>query len=63
MSKPAKHNLSKIIKEELPQLREIKDLLSNYKGKIEQIKSEVYTKLDRYKNDNIDEIIITYFIV
>ena len=45
---------SQIIKEELPQLREIKDLLSNYKGKIEQIKSEVYTKLDKYKNDNVD---------
>ncbi|GAH88191.1 unnamed protein product, partial [marine sediment metagenome] len=30
---------SLIIKEELPQLREIKDLLSNYKGKIDQIKS------------------------
>lgn len=45
---------SLIIKEELPQLREIKDLLSNYKGKIEQIKSEVYSKLDTFKNDNID---------
>lgn len=45
---------SQIIKEELPQLREIKDLLNNYKGKIEQIKSEVYAKLDKYKNDNID---------
>ena len=45
---------SLIIKEELPQLRAIKDLLSNYKGKIEQIKSEVYQKLDTYKNNNID---------
>lgn len=45
---------SLIIKEELPQLREIKDLLSNYKGKIEQIKSEVYSKLDMYKTNNID---------
>jgi len=45
---------SLIIKEELPQLREIKDLLSNYKAKIEQIKSEVYNKLDAYKNNNID---------
>ena len=45
---------SLIIKEELPQLRKIKDLLSNYKGKIEQIKSEVYQKLDRYKKNNID---------
>jgi len=45
---------SLIIKEELPQLREIKDLLSNYKGKIDQIKSEVYSKLDMYKTNNID---------
>ncbi|NVM16079.1 MAG: hypothetical protein HWN80_00080 [Candidatus Lokiarchaeota archaeon] len=45
---------SLIIKEELPQLREIKDLLSNYKGKIEQIKNEVYNKLDTYKSNNID---------
>ncbi len=45
---------SLIIKEELPQLRKVKDLLSNYKGKIEQIKSEVYNKLDTYKNDNVD---------
>ena len=45
---------SLIIKEELPQLRAIKDLLSDYKGKIELIKSEVYNKLDTYKKNNID---------
>ena len=45
---------SLIIKEELPQLRAIKDLLSDYKGKIELIKSEVYNKLDTYKTNNID---------
>ncbi|MBY8986938.1 MAG: E3 ubiquitin protein ligase [Candidatus Lokiarchaeota archaeon] len=45
---------SLIIKEELPQLREIKDLLNNYKGKIEQIKNDVYNRLDTYKNNNID---------
>ena len=45
---------SLIIKEELPQLRKIKDLLSEYKAKIEQIKGEVYNKLDRYKRNNID---------
>ena len=45
---------SLIIKEELPQLREIKDLLSDYKGKIELIKTEVYQKLDTYKQNNID---------
>ena len=45
---------SLIIKEELPQLRAIKYLLSDYKGKIELIKSEVYNKLDTYKKNNID---------
>lgn len=45
---------SVIIREELPQLREIKDLLINYKEKIEQIKEEVYIKLDTYKESKID---------
>ncbi|MBA7637344.1 hypothetical protein ES703_44987 [subsurface metagenome] len=45
---------SVIIREELPQLREIKDLLTNYKVKIEQIKEEVYIKLDTYKESKID---------
>jgi hypothetical protein len=45
---------SVIIREELPQLREIKDLLTNYKVKIEQIKEEVYNKLDTYKESKID---------
>ncbi len=43
-----------IIREELPQLREIRDLLTNYKVKIEQIKEEVYIKLDTYKESNIE---------
>lgn len=43
-----------IIREELPQLREIRDLLTNYKIKIEQIKEEVYIKLDTYKESNIE---------
>ena len=45
---------SVIIREELPQLREIKDLLTNYKVKIEQIKEEVYNKLNTYKESNIE---------
>jgi len=45
---------SVIIREELPQLREIRDLLTNYKIKIEQIKEEVYVKLDTYKESNIE---------
>ncbi|MFX0025379.1 MAG: RING finger domain-containing protein [Candidatus Hermodarchaeota archaeon] len=45
---------SKIIKEELPQLREIRELLSEYKSKIDKIKEEVYIKLDTYKESNFD---------
>jgi len=45
---------SLIIKEELPQLKQIRDLLSNYKLKIDEIKTEVYNKLDSYKEKNID---------
>jgi len=45
---------SRIIKEELPQLREIKELLSEYKSKIDKIKEEVYIKLDTYKESNFD---------
>ncbi len=45
---------SLIIKEELPQLKQIRDLLSNYKLKIEEIKTEVFNKLDSYKENNID---------
>ncbi|MBY8981136.1 MAG: hypothetical protein KGD72_12155 [Candidatus Lokiarchaeota archaeon] len=45
---------SSIIKEELPQLKQIRDLLSDYKLKIDQIKTDVYNKLDAYKENNID---------
>jgi len=45
---------SKIIKEELPQLRRIRELLSEYKSKIDEIKEEVYIKLDTYKESNFD---------
>ncbi|MFW9952261.1 MAG: RING finger domain-containing protein, partial [Candidatus Thorarchaeota archaeon] len=45
---------SVIIREELPQLREIRDLLTEYKEKIDKIKEEVYTKLEAYKEHNID---------
>ncbi|MFX1493080.1 MAG: RING finger domain-containing protein [Promethearchaeota archaeon] len=45
---------SKIIKEELPQLRQIRELLREYKTKIDEIKEEVYIKLDTYKESNFD---------
>ncbi len=45
---------SLIIKEELPELKQIRDLLSDYKLKIDEIKTEVYNKLDAYKENNVD---------
>ena len=50
---------SLIIREELPQLKEMRDLLRDYKGKIKSIKSEVYDKLNEYKERDID----TYQII
>jgi len=45
---------SLLIREELPQLKKIREILSDYKAKIEQIKEEVYYKLDTYKENNIE---------
>ncbi|MFX1357588.1 MAG: hypothetical protein ACFFA8_09895 [Promethearchaeota archaeon] len=43
-----------LIRKELPQLKKIRELLTEYKGKIENIKEEVYNKLDKYKANNIE---------
>lgn len=45
---------SVIIREELPQLKEIRVLLRDYKIKIESIKSQIYEKIDEYKARDID---------
>jgi len=45
---------STLIREELPQLKKIRELLSEYKKKIELIKDEVYDKLAKYKENNIE---------
>ena len=45
---------SVIIREELPQLKEIRELLRDYKMKIESIKSQIYEKIDEYKSRDID---------
>ena len=50
---------SVIIREELPQLKVIRDLLRDYKTKIESIKSQIYEKIDKYKSQDID----TYQII
>ncbi|MHA1191476.1 MAG: hypothetical protein ACTSP9_04175 [Promethearchaeota archaeon] len=50
---------SVIIREELPQLKVIRELLRDYKIKIESIKSQIYEKIDEYKAQEID----TYQII
>jgi hypothetical protein len=45
---------SVLIREELPQLKEIRQLLSDYKIRITEIKDEVYNKLETYKDNEID---------
>ena len=48
-----------IIREELPQLKDIRELLKDYKAKIKVIKSNVFEKLDEFKERDID----TYQII
>ncbi len=43
-----------IIREEFPQLKKIRDILNDYKEKVQQIKDEVYNKLDSFKEKEID---------
>ena len=45
---------SSIIREELPQLRKVREIIKNYKAQIEEIKDEVYTALEKYKDSNVD---------
>ena len=43
-----------IIREEFPQLKKIKDILTDYKQKVQIIKDDVYKKLDSFKKKEID---------
>lgn len=45
---------SLIIREELPQLRKVRDIIKNYKNQIEMIKEDVYKALEKYKDSNVD---------
>lgn len=45
---------SLIIREELPQLRKVRDIIKNYKQQIEVIKEDVYNALGKYKDSNVD---------
>lgn len=43
-----------IIREEFPQLKKIRDILNDYKEKVQQIKDDVYKKLNSFKKKEID---------
>ena len=43
-----------IIREEFPQLKKIRDILNDYKVKVQTIKDDVYKKLDSFKKKEID---------
>ena len=43
-----------IIKEEFPQLKQIREILNRYSAKIQKIKDEVFKKLDSEKTQDID---------
>ena len=45
---------SLIIREELPQLRKVREIIKNYKKQIELIKEDVYKALNKYKDSNVD---------
>ena len=45
---------SLIIREELPQLRKVREIIKNYKNQIEEIKEDVYNALEKYKDSNVD---------
>jgi hypothetical protein len=45
---------SLIVREEFPQLKKIQTIFSEYKENIQKIKDEVYTKLDSFKEKDID---------
>ena len=45
---------SLIIKEELPQLQKVREIIRNYKTQIEVIKEDVYNALEKYKDSNVD---------
>ncbi|MFX0186661.1 MAG: hypothetical protein ACFE8A_02875 [Candidatus Hodarchaeota archaeon] len=43
-----------IVREEFPQLKQIREILSKYKSRIQKIKDDVYKKIDLYKEKDID---------
>ncbi|MHA1986284.1 MAG: RING finger domain-containing protein [Promethearchaeota archaeon] len=45
---------SLVIREEFPQLKKVKEILNEYSTKIENLKGEVYKRLDSFKSNDID---------
>ena len=45
---------SLIIREEFPQLKKVKEILSEYSSKIGTIKDDVYKRLDSFKSNDVD---------
>jgi len=43
-----------LIREELPQLKDLRELLSEYKVRIAAIKQDVFAKLDTYRENDVD---------
>lgn len=49
-----KEEMATILHDEFPQLKKMKKVLKDYAQKVEGIKSDVYAKLDTFKEDNVD---------
>ena len=47
-------DVAQIIKEEFPQITQIREIFSDYKEKIHGIKKDVYNKIDSFKEKDID---------
>ena len=47
-------DVAQIVKEEFPQITQIREIFSDYKEKIHEIKKDVYNKIDTFKEKDID---------
>jgi len=45
---------SLMVREEFPQLKQMRDIISRYRKSVQNIKDEIYKKLDSYKEKDID---------
>ncbi len=47
-------DVAQIVKEEFPQITQIREIFSDYKERIHEIKKDVYNKIDTFKEKDID---------